>query len=110
MTQRAALQNLDAAIHSAFARAGLAVVGTYLPPGGDPSVDTLVCRVYVDRGVQQLGNYAEVVGAKDVVTLLLEDVAAPVEKATVVFDGETVRLKTMESSDDSRQRWVVSHV
>jgi len=111
MSQRAALQDLDAAIHDAFTGAGFAAVGTYLRKGGDQLTETVdPVRLYVDRATQQMGEFGQSVGQKDAISILLADVPAPAKGAVITFDGESVTLEAMESRDESRERWVVSHV
>jgi hypothetical protein len=106
----AALQSIDATIHAAMLGAGLADLGTYLAPGGNPSTDTIACRVFVDRNTQELGDFGQLVGSRDVVGLFKADVQSPLQGASVTIGSETLKLKSLLDQDESKQRWVVSHV
>lgn len=110
MSQAAFARAFDATLHGALAGAGLADAGSYLPPGGNPLTDAVPCGVFIDRGIQQMGDFGQVVGAKDMITLLRADVASPQQGAIVTVYGEAFRLESEENSDDGTSRWVASHV
>ncbi|MDQ3160595.1 MAG: hypothetical protein M3Q51_06175 [Pseudomonadota bacterium] len=104
MSQRAALQALDASIITAFATVGFADAAVYTPPSGIP-VD---CRVYVDNVAQFFGgDSAEVAGYRTTVTLFRSDVLRPIRGATVFADGVTHTLDQLDAQDESMSRWVV---
>lgn len=110
MGQRAALAALDAQIHAAMVPVGFADAGSYVPKGGNPSTDAVPCGVFIDRGQQQMGEFGQLVGARDIWKILRADVPEPEQGATVTADGETVKLVSEVESDDGTSRWVVSHV
>lgn len=107
MGQQSALRAFDSDILDAFIGAGLADTGTYTPPATDavPSPDPVAVRVMVDRTDQFAGESAHTVGRRDVVTLLLAEVAAPVKGAIVVVDGLALKLEAEEDRDLSAVRW-----
>ena len=104
MTQRTALRQIDAAIHGALLGSGLADAGIYRAPG--TSGDGTAVRVYVDRSLQTLGEYGQVVDQRDQVTLLRADVA-PERGGTVDVDGWRYTLAERTSEDDSVSVWAV---
>jgi hypothetical protein len=104
MSQRAALQALDADLMAAFKDAGLADAGTYTPPGGGAAV---AVDVMVDRGVEIFGDEGNGIPAPAVtVTLLLAQVS-PAKGGTVIADGDTFILCDELQRDESRVRWTV---
>ena len=96
---------LDAAIHGAMAGAGIADTGTYTPPAGTP----VTCRVYVDRAVQQMGDYGPVAGPRTIVGLLRADVPAPHAGGIVAVGTEQWELESEIARDESVTRWVVGN-
>ena len=107
MSQRDALRSLDADIHVALLDAGLSDIGHYVPKaGGDP----IEVRVYVDEAQQAMGEFGQSIGFRTVVGLLLEDVPAPEQFATVTVDGTNYKLESRDRVDQSMSWWVVSRV
>lgn len=105
MSQRAFLADLDADLHIALADAGMADTGTYTAPGA-ARIDGV--RMYVDKGVQDMGTSTTQRGPRVLVTLLRADVATPVRNAVVELDGERWRLVSpTENVDDGVAEWVV---
>jgi hypothetical protein len=99
MSQRAALQAMDAAIVGAFAAAGMADAATYTPPGGGVAVP---CEVMVDRNLE-IG--ADVPTRGIVVAMQLAQVPAPARGGVVAVDGEQLRLVAKVEGDESLERW-----
>lgn len=103
----AALKALDAKVHRALTRAGLADAGMYIPKDatvGEP------CMVYVSRAVQVLGDAGQIVAPRDEVGIILDGLSAkPAQGGRVVLDGtgETLSLAKSLSDDGSLSRWVV---
>lgn len=101
MSQRAALAAMDARLHAALADAGLADTGTYTAPGGLP----VPARVYVDKSIATMGEYAPTYGLTATVTILRADVADPREGGVVAVDGESFTLRQLLDSDDGIAVW-----
>lgn len=118
MSQRASLAQLDADIHAAMLDAGMADEGTYTPPvpagadPDDPPPAAVACLLYVDRGVQTMGDYGSVLGRRTVVTLVADGLPGIEQGGIVAADGETFRLeaRTNVLNDGSLEQWVVEHV
>lgn len=106
MSQLAALRDLDARIHKAFASVGLAFSdGVYTPPAaGAPSV-LGVCG-YLNRGVQVLGEFEQVVDRRDEVELL-RSTASPAKNGWIDVDGDRYVLDARVAEDESRSTWVI---
>lgn len=103
MGQQSTLRALDASLHTAFARAGIAETGTYTPPAGSP----VACRGYRDDvTLDQVGDLRPVVGTRIVATLLRDDVATPVKGATWLVDGVTLTLESKVAEDQGVSRWI----
>jgi len=104
MSQRAALQALDASIMTAMRGAGFADAATYTAPAGLP----VACQVYVDQLAQFFGgDNAEVAGYRTTVTFFRSEVPRPIRGANVVADGVTYTLDQLDAQDESMSRWVV---
>ncbi len=104
MSQRAALQALDARIMTAMHGAALADGAVYTAPAGFP----VVCQVYVDNVAQFFGgDSAEVAGYRTTVTLFRSHVPRPIIGATVLADGVLYTLEQLDAQDESMSRWVV---
>lgn len=80
---------------------------------GDPAtyshdgIDTPTV-VILRENIQILGEFGTVVGFRDEVSLLLEDVPSPQRTATVVVvNGRTVTLVEKVIRDGYYERWVV---
>ncbi len=108
MSELAAIMALDADLHAALAEAGLGNTGHYTAPGAN--FDQPV-RCYLYRAVQVLGEFGQVIGRRDEIAILSEDVAA-VGKGRVLLPDEsvTVELGDKVSDDGSMTRWVVRRV
>ena len=105
MSQTAALRALDASLVDAFAGAGLADAAVYTAPAGAP----VPCRVLVDDEAQFFGDGAgEVAGHRTLLSLFLAEVPTPVRGAVVVADGQSYTLASLETRDQSLERWVVT--
>lgn len=109
MSELAAMHALDADLHLALADAGLGNTGHYTAPGANFDVPV---RFYLDRNVQVLGEFGQVVARRDELSLLLEDVADPAGKARVYLpsEGGTYSLVEEISNDGSLSRWAVRRV
>lgn len=103
---KAALQAMTGDIVNAFLGVGLADTGTYTAPAGSP----ITCRVIVDRAVAPFGDYGKVIGARIALTLLLEEIPAPVPGAIVAVDGDQFRLVQEAESDAAISKWAVEYV
>ncbi len=106
MSQRDALREMDATLHTAFAGAGLAEVGQYVPKAGGDPIDV---RVYVDEAQQAMGEFGQSIGYRTVIGILLEDVT-PEQFATVTVDGVAYKLEARDRVDHSMSWWVVGRV
>lgn len=106
MTQFDALRDMDAEIHSAFSDAGFAFAdGVYTPLGvGAVPVDAV--RGYLNRGVQVLGDFEQVVDRRDEVELLRSNVSF-VKGATIDIEGDRYVLDARVDEDESKSVWAV---
>lgn len=109
MTQRSALQQIDVDIHAAMLGADLAFVGVYRGPGVAFTAPGQQVRGYLDRGAEAFGEFGQVVGQRDVMTLLLGTVV-PVRGGHVDVDGERFALAEKLDVDESTARFVVREV
>ena len=109
MTQRDTLQQMDAAIHAAFLGAGLAFDGGYRGPNVPFTTAALDVRGYLDRGVEFYGEFGQVAGRRDQITLMLEDVT-PAVGGHVDCDGLRFKLADLIDQDDSTAQYVVREV
>lgn len=109
MTQRDTLQQMDAAIHAAFLGAGLSFAGGYRAPSVPFTSAALDVRGYLDRGVEFYGEFGQVAGRRDQITLMLEDIT-PAVGGHVDFDGLRFRLAELVGQDDSTAQYVVREV
>ena len=113
MNPLAALQELDANIHAAFAAAGFAFNGMYTAPGSSLAV---ACEGYLDLGVQVVGTYEQVSAKRDEMRLLLGTIV-PAKDGRVFIEGvegsgigETYKLVSEIGNDGSAAAWVVRRV
>jgi hypothetical protein len=111
MTQLDAARLMDADLHAALLDAGLADVGFYTAPGAN--VATPGVRIYIDRGVQPVGEFGQAVERRDEMSILLAD-ASPDPKGRVFVEsapgsgvGEVWTLVKNVYDDGSVSRWVV---
>lgn len=121
MNQRALLQSLDASISAAFASAGMADAALYLPeatvPPAVPAPVAAACTVLVDRDIEIYGQEQPDVATRHVVVTLFRGEVEPAQYGTVTLvdtltglAGEAFRLEAKLDEDESKSRWVVSHV
>lgn len=105
MNQCAFLQDMDAALASAFMDVGMADAAQYQAAGVD-----VPCRVLVDRAAQFFEDGTDIVGRRIVVTVFLAEVPAPVRGALLhLASGDALRLDARVEGDESMQKWVVTH-
>jgi hypothetical protein len=107
MSLRAALRSIDATIVASLRAAGLADQGSYTPPAGAvvEGIDLLI-----DRSVALYDDQGTPVDLDAVlVTLFLDQVAAPEAGGVVTCGDETFELVRPEKRDVSAVRWVVGH-
>jgi hypothetical protein len=104
VSQRTFLQELDADLHAAFADSGMAESATYTPAAFGSSPVT--ARVFVDRAVNDAGNFdSRVTSRHVVVTVLLEDLeAAPREGDRLGLGSETFTVDATLALDESQAR------
>lgn len=101
----AAFARADAAMLRGFLRAGLADLAVY----EDDSSHLEDVLVMLERDVQLVGEQGQVLGKRDMATLLLSDVPAPSIGGQLTIGDETWTLdRPMEgSSDESMQQWAL---
>lgn len=103
MSQRDALQAMDADIVAAFVAAGLADTATYTPPGGGTA---LPCQVMVDRNVEIFAEGgADVPTRGIVIALQLAEVPAPARGGVVAIGTEQLQLVAKVDADESLEKW-----
>lgn len=107
MSQRAALAEMDADLHAAFADAGLADRGLYWPPSPAPDTLPVEVDVYVDRDIQTLGDVRQAVSNRVEVAYVLSPLFKPVQGGVLVVDGDRYENAAAISDDGSISRWVV---
>lgn len=105
MSQLAALAEMDADIHAAFADVGIAETGSYLAPGAVAGQE-VPCRVYVDRDLLVEGELRQFKAGRIEIGYLVADVT-PAKKGRVTVDGETYVNDDEVSRDGSISRWAV---
>lgn len=100
------LRELDADLHAAFLDSGLADFAHYSAPGANVDVD---CPVYIDRAVRILGEFGQVVGHRDEVTILRRADLEPQKGGKVYVPAEalTYTLTDKIEDDGSASRWAV---
>lgn len=103
MGQHAATRALDLEIHEALLDVGIGEMGAYRAPG---AAEFAPVRVIARYGTQVLGEFAQVIGYRDEVDILLGTVT-PQVKGTLVVDGLTLTLTDKVSEDEGRSIWVV---
>lgn len=100
------LAAMDATIHAACLRAGIADTGMYFSPGADTGIPV---RVYVDLDVQLVGSLRQYVAGRVEIAYILEDLGdvklAKNGSVTIgtkrYINGEPIR------DDGSQSRWLV---
>jgi hypothetical protein len=102
------LAGLDDLIHSACAAAGIADQAYYQATESSPEVP---CRCYINRAMQQMGDYGPVHGPRVLIEILRADVRDPVQGARLrLASGEVFRLESpAPGTDESMTRWVVGN-
>jgi hypothetical protein len=105
MSQVATLRSLDARIMAALGRYGAADVGVYVSKDTQTTVNP--CSVYLDRDVQTVGDFGQVIGQKTHATFLLAEVT-PQQGGRFTLGAEVWKLDTELSRDESRSRWAVT--
>lgn len=109
------LQDLDALIHGAMSAAGIADRAEYRQTPNSPAVP---CRVFVNRAMQQMGDFGQVSGARVLLEILRADVPVAMRGAIVTLldpttnlpTGDAFRLESLEAgTDESMSRWVVGN-
>jgi hypothetical protein len=107
VSQAAALAELDAELHGAFADAGLADTGLYTPPPPHPlppdyePPEPLAVAVYLDRSSQAVGAAGQAVVSGTRIGIILAGVL-PRQGGTVAIDGgATWRLGELQDNDGS---------
>jgi len=90
----------------AFLRSGQADSGIYTAKGGTPGTDPN-CTVMIDRGVQVLGEFGEVVGHRVVANFLRAEVT-PEQGGTLTVGTETWTLEKKTSEDESLSEFVLN--
>lgn len=105
MSQKAFMAAFDGLAHGAFADAGIADLGVYTPPGVDP-VPVPNVRVFVDRAVQQIGEFGNISAGRTEVRYLLSDVS-PEAGGKLLVDGDTFINTAEIDNDGSLSRWQV---
>ena len=86
MSTPAALRELDAQIHAAFKDTGFADEGFYTAPGANVDVPV---QCYINRNVQVLGEFGQVVDRRDEMQILIAD-GVDIKPAGIVLVEETV--------------------
>lgn len=110
MSQRAALAQMDADLHAAFADAGLADRGLYWPPDADADFAPFDADVYVDRDIQTLGDVRQAVSGRVEVGYVVSPLFKPEQGGRLLVDGDRYENATVISDDGSISRWVVRRV
>lgn len=107
MSQRAALAEMDAHLHAAFAGAGMADSGLYWSPNAAPDAMPVPVDVYVDRDIQTLGDVRQTVAGRVEVAYVLSALYRPEQGGVLVVDGDRYENASAISDDGSISRWMV---
>lgn len=111
MMQAAALAEMDALLHGAFASAGMADTATYR---AGPASHELPCTVLMDQGVQLVSDV--VTTDQTVIRVQLAEIGEPVRGAVItILDAAGAasarwRVDRVDSRDESAATLVVSRV
>lgn len=96
------------AAHSAFAQAApeffQALDGSLAQPGGAVPV-----KVFIDQGISQLGDYAEVVGSAFRITVLRQGGAAPAVGLVLTVGARSFRLERRIGESQDSTEWEAAH-
>lgn len=109
MSQRDFLRQFDRIAFSHFQRTGLAFQGAYRGPEVAFTAPAQAVSGCIDHGVEFFGEFGQVVGRRDEMTLLLQDVA-PAKGGHVDADGQRFVLAEKLDADESAARYVVREV
>lgn len=109
MSQRDFLRRFDRMLVDHFQRAGLAFNGGYRAPGAAFTSPAQPVGGFLDRGVEFFGELSQVVGQRDEMTLLLQDVT-PIKGGYVDADGERFLLVEKLQQDEGNVRFAVREV
>ena len=107
VSQRTALQQMDADIVAVMADNGIAEAATYTPPGGGAAVP---CTVMVDRDTQPYAvDQMSVATARALVTIYFADVPVQLGGGVVHLTeaDEDLTLGEELHRDESRVQWIV---
>ena len=111
MSQLDQVRLFDAQMHAAFEQAGLSDAGQYFAPG---SAEGVPCDAFLDRDVQVLGQFSEVLARRDEMGLLIAGVQPAARgRVLITMEGgaiETWHLVDPISDDGSLSRWAVRRV
>lgn len=109
MSQREFLRRFDRMALCHFKRTGLSFDGGYRGPGIGFTAPAQPVSGFIDRGVEFFGELGQVVGRRDEMTLLLQDVT-PAKNGHVDADGERFLLVEKLDMDESAVRYAVREV
>lgn len=109
MTQRETLREMDATIHAAMLASGLAFQGVYRAAGVAFTAPGQVARGYLDRGIEFYGEFGQVAGRRDEITLI-SPTFTPAKGGHVDADGERFLLAEKLDEDESSIRFTVREV
>lgn len=101
------VDEFDAMAFEAFADAGMAKMGSYLPTGED--AEAFERRMMLDSALQVQGEYGQILSPRTVITFWLADGALG-KGATATLGGNTYKLDSIatdDANDGSLQKWVV---
>lgn len=105
MSQLAALAEMDADIHAAFADVGIAETGSYLAPGAVPGQE-VPCRVYVNRDLLVEGELRQFKAGRVEIGYLVADVT-PRKNGRITVDSVTYYNDDEIGRDGSMSWWTV---
>lgn len=103
-------QQFETDAHTFFADSGAAGFGSYTPDAGVGVAFSR--RIYVETGVQTLGEFGQVLRPRTVIEFFTAD-GVLAKGDTLTNGGKTYRLDAIDTDDKSDgivQRWVVRHV
>lgn len=109
MSQREFLRRFDRMAFGHFKRTGISFQGEYRGPGVAFTAPAQTVMGCIDRGVEFFGELGQVVGRRDEMTLLLQDVT-PQKNGHVDADGERFLLVSQLDMDESAVRYAVREV
>ena len=97
---------MDASIHRACLRAGMADTGLYFPPGSDVGIPV---RVFVDMDIQIVGGLRQYSAGRVEVSYIKEDLGdvKPAKNGRVTVGTKSYVNGEAISDDGSQSRWLV---